>query len=318
MAAADPSPQSVTASQPETLPRRLLAPRFWPTWLGLGLLRGLAWLPRRWRHALARRLGTVAYRRREKRRGIVLTNLRWCFPELSEAEREAMALRFFQRMMQSFLDIGVLWWGSDRRLDTLVAVEGGQHLQPHLEAGRPIILLAVHTVGIDFGGTEYSRRHPAATVYRPARNELVDWWICHGRRRGGGLLYRRDEGLRPVVRAVRAGHALYYLPDEDLGPEQSMFAPFFGIPAATVTALPGLARLCNAVVVPFTTVYEPERGQYVAHVFPALEDYPSGDDEADVVRMNAEIERLIRLAPDQYMWSLRLFKTRPGGEKGPY
>ena len=302
----------------DALPRHLLRPRFWPTWAGLALLRCLSWLPRRARHGLARWSGTLAYRRRHKRRGIVLTNLRWCFPELTEAEREAMALGFFRRMMQSMLDIGVLWWGSDRRLDRLVALEGEGHLRPHREAGRPIILLAVHTVGIDFGGTEYSRRYPAATVYRPAKNELVDWWICHGRRRGRGLLYRRDQGLRPVVRAVRSGHALYYLPDEDLGPEQSMFAPFFGIPAATVTALPGLARLCNAVVVPFTTVYEPARGQYVVHIFPALEDYPSGDDQADVVRMNAEIERLIRLAPDQYMWSLRLFKTRPGGEKGPY
>lgn len=303
---------------PSPLPRALLAPRHWGTWLGLGLARLLAWAPWPLRRRLGAAVGNLAYRRRAKRRRIVQTNLAWCFPGLSAAERDAMARRYFQRLFQTLFDYGLLWWGGERRLGRLLELEGEAHLTAQQAAGRPVILLTCHNVALDFGAAALTRRHRAVGLIKPARNPLVDWWMARGRTRFHGILYRREQGLRPVIGALRAGYAFYYLPDEDLGPERSVFVPFFGVPAATIDALPRLARVSGAAVLPFATRYLPEEGRYVATISPPLEGFPSGDDTADAARMNAELERMVRQAPDQYMWSFKIFRTRPGGEKGPY
>jgi lauroyl/myristoyl acyltransferase len=147
---------------------------------------------------------------------------------------------------------------------------------------------------------------------------MFDWFMAKGRTRFQGILFRREEGMRPVIRAIRKGHAFYYLPDEDLGPENSIFVPFFGVQTATIDALSRLAKVSGAAVLPFVTVYNPETGNYVARISPPLENFPSGDTVADTARMNGELEKVIRISPEQYMWSMRIFQTRPDGASPPY
>jgi lauroyl/myristoyl acyltransferase len=173
-------------------------------------------------------------------------------------------------------------------------------------------------VALDLGGIAYSMDHPLVTIFKKGRNPLLNWLISRGRARFGALTYERADPMRLPVKATRAGYALYYLADEDLGPELSLFAPFFGIPAATVPALGRLARMCNAVVLPYMPHYDAATGRYTGRLFPALEGFPSGDELEDTARMNAAIEGLVRLAPEQYMWSLRIFQTRPDGSPPPY
>lgn len=318
MTSTPPPRGQLTSPYPPPFHRGLLAPRLWGTWLGLGLFRLLGLLPRRVLRGLGNRAGDLIYSRNAKRRAIVLTNLAWCFPEKPESERERLARAYFRSMACCVLDYGSIWWGPRTRLERLFRLEGEAHLAPHVAAGRPVILLTCHHVALDLAGIGYSLDHPVVSIFKGGRNALLDWFIARGRARFGGIIYERADSLRPLVKATRAGYALYYLPDEDLGPERSLFAPFFGVPAATIPALGRLARMCNAVVLPYMAYYDAETGRYTGRLFPALDAYPSGDEFEDTARMNAAIEALIRVAPEQYMWSLRIFQTRPDGAPPPY
>lgn len=303
---------------PPPFDRAFLAPRHWGTWLGLGLLWLLTQLPGRWRRALGRSIGELIYRRNAKRRRFTLLNLSWCFPDKALEERERIARDYFRYMGQTMLDYGLLWWGSRRQLERDLRLEGEEFLLPHIEAGTPIILLTGHHVALDAAGIAYNRRYPVVSIFKEVRNPLIGWFIARGRNRFGGVIYERSDNLRPLIKATRDGYALYYLPDEDLGPERSVFAPFFGVSTATIPALGRLTKMCRAVVVPYMAYYEPAADQYVARLFPALEDFPTGDEVRDAARMNEALEMMIRLDPAQYMWSLRMFQTRPNGEPNPY
>ncbi|SCZ51971.1 lauroyl-KDO2-lipid IV(A) myristoyltransferase [Thiohalomonas denitrificans] len=259
------------------------------------------------------------HRFNDKRRGISSINLQLCFPEKSDSERDSMVRECFCMLGQSVLDYGVFWWRSSAYLERLIRLEGLEHVQRELDAGRGVVLLVTHSLFLDAGGLAISRKIPVVGMFNRAKNPLVDWFIARGRIRfaGGGLI-SREEGLRPGIRALRAGISFYYLADEDLGAEHSRFVPFFGIPRATITALPRLAKVSKAAVVPLTSYWDREKKCYVAKCLPALENYPSGEEEADLKRMSAANEALIKLAPEQYMWQFRLFKTRPQGEVSPY
>ncbi len=302
-----------------TAPFRLsyLAPRFWHIWLGLGLFALVGQLPRGARHALGGYLGARFYGRRPKRRQITLDNLARCFPERDDVERERMADCYFRLFGIVLIDYSLLWWGSERRLRRLIRVEGEEHILRSRASGRGVILCTGHSIALDFGVTAISMRHPGAGPMKPARNPLINWFVIRGRTRFLGRVFARDAGIRAVVRQARQGNLVYYLPDEDLGSTQkTVLAPFFGVPKGTLTALGRLARACNAEVLPCMSYLEPESGTYVTRIDPPLEGFPSGDEQADAVWMNAELERLIRRAPDQYFWSMRIFQTAVPPEGG--
>jgi len=147
---------------------------------------------------------------------------------------------------------------------------------------------------------------------------VVDYLIARGRRRFSGKVYLRDKGMRSIIKAINAGYGFYYLPDEDLGPEKSVFVPFMGSESATITALNKLARLTNAVVLPTSACRVSAREGYRIKIHPAMDNFPGDDPVADAVRMNAELARMITAAPEQYMWTLKIFTTRPDGGPQPY
>ncbi|MCK5640123.1 MAG: lysophospholipid acyltransferase family protein [Gammaproteobacteria bacterium] len=308
----------IKSDYPAPFSPRFLTPRFWPTWLILGLLWLLGQLPHHFRKRLGYALGDLALRRHHKRRAIVLTNLQWCFPELSANKREALAKNYFRTLAMTLLDYSLVLWGRPKQLQKMLTMEGAEHLQAQVAADKPVILLTAHNVALDFGATLLTQRFASVGLVKQARNPLMDWVMAKGRCRFHGILFTREQGMRPVIKAVRAGHAFYYLPDEDLGTENSVFVPFFGVPTATITALSRLARINKAVVLPYTTYYRPEDGRYVAHIFPAMENFPGENETENATRMNQELEKIIRLAPEQYMWSMRIFQTRPDASPPPY
>ena len=299
-----------TAAPPETGPP---APRDWPGWLGLGLLGAYALLPRRLRFVLSGAIGGLAWLLEGRRRRYVGTNLALCFPQATPAWRARLNRRYFRYYLRILLDLPLAWWGSDRRLDRRVELVGRDHLDRALASGRRVILLTGHLIGLDFGVLGLSRHYPMVSVYKPFRNRLVDRLMYRARTRYGLHLLAREAGLRPVVRAVREGAVLYYIPDEDLGPAQSVFAPFFGIPKASLSTLGRLARTCEADVIPCATCYDPASDRYRVHLGAPMRGFPQGEAQADTAAMNRELERLVRLCPAQYMWGLRLFRTRPPG-----
>lgn len=291
------------------LPSRMLVAVLWL----------LHWLPLSLLAPLGNALGLLLYVVIFPRRRVVRTNLRLAFPELGQTERERMARRLFANLGRTLLERGLLWWAPRARLERLIRVEGEERVRALLAAGRPVILMAPHFVGLDMGGTRVTMLFDIVSIYARQRNRVIDRWLYHGRSRfGDQLLQPRHESIRATVKAMKAGRPFYYLPDMDHGRKESIFVPFFGVQTATITGLPRFARMADAAVVPCVTRLLPGGAGYRLSFGEPWENFPSGDIEADVARMNAEIEALVRTMPEQYYWVHKRFKTRPDGEPRLY
>lgn len=261
-------------------------------------------------------LGGLIYRLPNRRRRVGETNLRLCFPEKTEAERAALLKAHYRAFFRATLQEAVSWWGSKEQVEALTRIEGFEHIAPHI--GRPLIILAPHFVGLNLAAVRLSIVHsPTVSIYAKIRNPQIAQLMQHARSRFGPIeLYDKREGVKPVLRAIKRGLPFYYLPDLDHGRRDAVFAPFFGVPAATLTGLSRIAALTGAVVVP--CIAEQTTEGYVARFYPAWVDFPTGDVEADVRRMNAFIEDRVRERPEQYFWLHQRFKTRPEGEARLY
>lgn len=296
---------------------RLWRPSLWPVWLGIGFLWLLHWWPLPLQAALGNLLGGLLSLKPGRRRRIVATNLALCFPDTAAAVRRRWLRQTYQATMRATLEHGVLWWGSDARLRRLIRFENPEAARG--DGQRPVIWLAPHFVGLDMGGVRLTMDHLFASMYAPAKDPVSDIYMQRGRRRFFPTqLISRADGIKPALAALKNGLPFYYLPDQDYGRRNAVFVPFFGVPAATVSALPRLARLANAQIVPVVTRALPWGRGYAVRFYPPWDNYPSGDLDADVARMNQFIEDRIRDMPPQYLWLHRRFKTRPEGQPSLY
>ncbi len=286
--------------------------------LSLLALRLLAFMPLRLSRALGWVLGELIYRVNAKRRRIARINLDLCFPDWRAEKKTRLLRRHFRLMGQSYLDVAFLAWASERRFRRKVRVTGLEHLRAALARGRRVILLAPHCVGMNVGGIALSRNERLFSMIKPQRNALVNSLLHKARSRYGILLIARHQGLRPVLRSLADGMIFYYLPDEDFGPQHSVLAPFFGIPTATLPTLGRLAERAGADVIPCFSRLLPRGRGYEVILHSPLVDFPSGERGADAAHMNQALERGIRQMPEQYMWTFRLFQTRPHGAPSPY
>ncbi|MBE2259385.1 MAG: lipid A biosynthesis acyltransferase [Rhodobacteraceae bacterium] len=268
---------------------------------------------------LGNTLGRLLFGLAGKRRHIVLVNLRLCFPELDEDQRRRLAKAHFKVLGRSMLERSLLWWASPQRLAPLLRVEGEERMRQLVDAGRPVLMLTPHFVGLDAGGAAIAMRFDSASIYAVQSDPVFDRLLLRGRQRfGDQLLLSRQESVRASVRAMKSGRPLYYLPDMDFGGKDSLFVPFFGVQTATIPGLSRLARLAGATVVPCVTRILPGGEGYAVEVGEPWADFPTDDVEADTRRMNAWIEAAVRTMPEQYYWVHRRFKTRPPGEPRPY
>lgn len=275
------------------------------------------WLPLSVQAAAGNALGWLGYRLARRRKRVARRNLELCFPEKSRAEIGRLARRNFQATTRASLEHGLLIWAPAARLDKLIRIEGREHLDAC--RGLPVILLAPHFVGLDMGGVRLSTEIRVASMYSRSRNPVLDHYLLKSRTRfTEAVLASRHEGIRPLIKTIQSGLPFYYLPDQDQGLRESIFVPFFGIPAATIPALARLARVAGAKVLPAVTRQLPGGHGYVLKFYPAWKNFPGGDVEADTRRMNAFIEERVLEMPEQYLWTHRRFKTRPAGEPGLY
>ncbi len=302
---------------PETL-----APRYWPLWTGFGLLWLATRLPFRQQSALGRVLGRALLRVAGKRRRIAATNLRLCFPELDEAARAHLLRQSFEHLGQALLDTGLSWWGSPARLRALGDIRGMDHLQAALARGRGVILLTGHMTALDIGGQILALAladtpHPLQVMYKRSRNPLVEAMMRRGRERFTRRIFLRQD-LRSFLRGLAEGLPTWYAPDQDFGLKQGVFAPFFGVTTATLTATARLAARSGAPVVPYFPIRKADGSGFEIRILPALTDFPSGDDVRDATRVNALLEAVVREHPAQYLWVHRRFKTQPPDEPPRY
>jgi KDO2-lipid IV(A) lauroyltransferase len=262
-------------------------------------------------------LGMFAYALIGKRRRIARTNLRLCFPYLPETERERLLRRHFRAFGRALLESGIAWWGSPARLRRVVRLEGTEQLDAL--AGQAVIGLVPHFVGIELEGVRMTMDYRGAAVYVKQKDPFVDAFLKRKRERFPGTrMISRQEGAMAYIRAFKAGQALQLSPDQDLGAKDSLFVPFFGVPAATIPVLSRLSKLTGARIVPLVVRQLPCGRGYVARFYPPWDNFPTDDAEADTRRMNAFIEERIVEMPEQYIWTHRRFKTRPAGAPPVY
>ena len=279
--------------------------------LGILFMRVLAHLPLAWVRALGWLLGWFLYLVVIPRRHVVKVNLALCFPQWTPHQRARLVSRIFVRFAQAWLDRSWLWHGKPevtrRRLKLTGAVE-------ELDGSQPTVLFAPHFVGMDAGWTALTQQlqRDFTGIYTGQSNKVLDAWMLSGRQRfRSGRPFGRADGVKAIVSSLRSGAPLYLLPDMNFGPEESIFVPFYGIPAATVPSLSRFARLGRAKVVPVVTRLTPEG--YEVQVLPAWENFPSDDLTADTALMNERLQGYIDTMPEQYYWVHKRFKTRPEG-----
>ncbi len=274
------------------------------------LLWCLRWLPPRWVASMGRGLGNLLFHWGRKR--VTLINLKLCFPDKTDAEREQIARGVFRNLGRSTLELGRLWYAPvERALDNVKLVD--RHFMDAWHGKAPVIVLAPHFVGLDMGGACFSKEYPDVfSMYSEQKNKVFDRALRSARKRfSDATLITRQQGLRPVLKCLKGKQPFYYLPDMDFGAKDAVFVDFFGVKTATVTAMARLAEITGAKVIPLVTRQTDEG--YEARFYPAWENFPSGDAEADARRMNAFLEERILEMPDQYFWVHKRFKTRPPG-----
>ncbi|MGB6008504.1 lysophospholipid acyltransferase family protein [Castellaniella sp.] len=266
-------------------------------------------------------LGWLTPRLLKSRAHIVRVNLARCFPDMDDAQREALARRHFRLLAQSFVDRGLCWFGARERILSTIELQGEHHLQTLLDQGRRILMFAPHFIALDAAATRLTLfLGESATLYTRQSDADVDEIVRLGRGRFNQVhLVSRHDGVRGLIRQLRKGIPVYYLPDMDFGRQGSAFVPFFGVPAATLLSAAQIAAAWDAAVVPIISRLDPDTGRYQVIVGPPVDDFPGGDTpEAATARLNRLIETEVRPDPAQYYWVHRRFKTRPEGETGFY
>lgn len=282
--------------------------------LASALLWLLHLLPFRVMQWIAIPIGSLLFFAIKGRRKVGLTNLCLCFPEWTKAKRRSVLRQHFIEMTSTLLGYSILLHGSKSRLRKLIHRKDFENCQAVQD--RPIIMLVPHFLGLDYGGLAYTIDYPGSSMYAEQRGVFHEISLKIRSRFNDPILIKRTDGIRPIVRTLKSKLPFYYLPDQDMGPQQSIFAPFFGIQTATLPMLGKLAEMTDAVVVPVITTIA--KGHIVSRYYPAWENFPSGDMLADTTRMNQFIEDIAREHPSQYYWLHRRFKTRPEGEASFY
>ena len=303
-----------SVGEPTSFPwRRFLAPRYWGVWCALALLRFAAAMPFALQLWIGRAIGAVGYRLLPKRRRIARVNLALCFPELDDEARKSLLRAHFAALGIGLVEGAMCWWGDARRLEALVDTHGLEHLEAARRDGIPVILLSAHFTTLEIGGRLLGLSTPFHLMYRPTRNPLIEEVIRRNRERHFERAIPRDS-VKDMLGSLRAGHPVWYAPDQAYRGRNSAPVPFFGHPVPTNTATSRLARVSGARVIPFFVYRLPGTAGYRLELEPPLDGFPTDDAFADTLRINQLLERQIRVAPEQYLWIHRRFK----GPNDPY
>ncbi len=296
-----------------------LHPKFWPTWLGMGLLWGLSKLPYPMMLQVGKGLGYLLSKLGKKRHKIVLTNLKLVFPALDLPTREQLARRFWASFGMGLLESAMAWWGNKKRLQQRFEIDGAEHLHQAVQSGRGVVMLTGHFIAneliIPFF---YGQPLPVKTNTAAKRqhNPLFNTLVNRARQK-----YRVEvlhaQQLKTIYKKLLKKEWVGFILDQDFGTDHAVFVPFMGVPTATTTALSRIAGKTNCLVIPFF-IARLKKGKYRVKIYPAWDNYPSGDDKKDAQRYNLFLEEIIRTYPEQYIWTHRRFKARPPGEPAVY
>ena len=292
-------------------------PRHWPAFALLGCAVLAARLPWPLQRLLGRGLGALLHVVLVGRRRVARRNVALCFPELSPPTREALVAGSFRELGIGLFEFIRAWWGTLDALPRHTRVLGLEHLQAARTGGRGVILLSGHFVTLEICGRLLCQHAPIAGMYRPHAQPVMEWAVRRGRMRYASAMFSRD-ALRPALRHLKDGGILWFAPDQETRRGDSVFVPFFGQLAWSLTSTHQLARLSGAAVLPFRHRRRDDGRGYEIELGPPLQDFPSADPVADTARVMAEVEAMVRAAPGQYLWIHKRFKRQPDGGRSPY
>ncbi|WP_019614487.1 hypothetical protein [Psychromonas ossibalaenae] len=294
-------------------------PKYWGTWFLLGLLFLFSYCPIKIRDRFAAFVAHKLYSAKflNKRKNIAFANLALCFPEYTQDQKESLMRENLRSVAQIALSLGEVAFRSQSFLVNRINIVGEQYIKEAEQQNKAIIFLAPHCYGLDFAGIALSARgYPLSSMFNDYRNPIFDWFVTGYRTRfakfvGKGALYHRSEGLKPAIKSLRDKTHFYYLPDEDHGRENSVFADFYAAKKATLPIIGRLAKLGRAVVIPVYTSYNVETSKVDVICHAPLPDFSKLDELQQTELMNRAIEKVVDENRAQYMWTLKLLKTRP-------
>ncbi|MEJ2178936.1 MAG: LpxL/LpxP family Kdo(2)-lipid IV(A) lauroyl/palmitoleoyl acyltransferase [Gammaproteobacteria bacterium] len=293
-----------------------LIPRHWPAAVGVLLLRLLVMLPMQVQYMIGKWGGRIFYMVAKRRRHIAEVNINLCFPNLDQKQKQQIVREAFESVGISTMEIPISWWASDSKLKPRRTIYGIEHIRKAQQQGKGVLLLSAHFTCLEMGCRLMTMEASIYGMYKMHRNEFFDRVMKEGRGKHAKSIERRD--VRKFIRTLRKGSICWYAPDQDFGRQNSVFAPFMGVQTSTLTATSRLAKAGNAVVIPFFPRRRKNELAYDVFILPPLENFPSGDDTKDAALVNELIAEQIVLAPEQYLWGHRRFKTRPDGEPDVY
>lgn len=297
---------------------RLLHPRYWLTWFGVGVLFILVQLPYPLLLSIGNRMGILSRRFLKRRESITRRNLQLCFPDKDSASLEKQINENFASLGMGLIETGMAWFWSDKRIKKWFDVEGLCHLEDANRKQHGVMLIGTHFMTLELGGRVMGQCRPMMAMYRPHNNKAMEWVQTWGRSRSNKAMIDR-KNLRGMVKALKEGENIWFAPDQDYGPSGSVFAPFFAVPqAATTNGTFIISRLARPVLLTAVLIRKENGKGYVLIIQPELEHYPYHDEIEAATYMNRVIEREIMRAPEQYLWLHRRFKTRPVGESSLY
>ncbi|MFH7826604.1 Kdo(2)-lipid IV(A) acyltransferase [Kluyvera chengduensis] len=296
----------------------LLHPRYWPSWLGIGVLWLVVQLPYPVIYRLGNAIGRLAMRLMKRRAQIAYRNLELCFPQKSEAERHEMVVKNFESVGMGVMETGIAWFWPTKRVNRWMDASGLEHIRAVQDSGRGVLLIGIHFLTLEMGARMFGIHNPGIGVYRPNDNPVIDLLQTWGRMRSNkDMIDRKD--LKGMIRALKNGEIIWYAPDHDYGPRASVFAPLFAVKdAATTSGTWMLAKMSKACVVPFVPRRKPDGKGYELIILEPECSPPLDDAETTAAWMNTIVEKCIMMAPEQYMWLHRRFKTRPEGAPSLY
>lgn len=296
----------------------LFGPLTWPAWIGMGCLWLITRLPVSWQFGIGRTMGNIIYRCSPKLRNISATNIDICFPNLSAEERDALLKKNFEALGIGLIETAMAWWMPDSRLkNCAVTLNGVEHAEEAFKKGKGIILLGPHFICLEIIGRMLGSKYSFAVMYRPHKKHLVAYIQERFRQKYQIKTIARHR-MRELLNTLNSNMAVWYAYDIDAGEKRSVFAPFFGVQTASLTAVTRIVNMCDTAIIPIDFYRVDGKWGYEINLSAPLENFPGADYTEDATRLNKLLEQAIRKKPEQYIWQYKRFKTRPPGEKRFY
>ncbi|HCN9284018.1 TPA: lauroyl-Kdo(2)-lipid IV(A) myristoyltransferase, partial [Escherichia coli] len=300
--------------------KNYLSPVYWSTWFLLGMIAGISMFPPSFRDPVLAKIGRWAGRLSKKARRRATINLSLCFPEKSDTEREIIVDKMFITALQSIVMMAELAIRGPEKFQKRVFWKGLEILEEIRHNNRNVIFLVPHGWSVDIPAMLLAAQgKKMAAMFHQQRNPVIDYVWNSVRRKFGGRLHAREDGIKPFIQSVRQGYWGYYLPDQDHGPEYSEFADFFATYKATLPIIGRLMNISQAMIIPLFPVYDEKKHLLTIEIRPPMDACIASADNKTIARqMNKTVEILVGPHPEQYVWVLKLLKTRKSNEADPY